>query len=118
MSTARAEHTATLLPSGQVLVAGGCQYGPCDDALASAEVYDPATHNWLPAGAMNTARALHTATLLPSGQVLVTGGVGSDGGFLASAEVYDTVTSPFKVTFFPSTQPKGVRLIRGASSCA
>jgi hypothetical protein len=41
--TARADQTATLLPNGQVLVAGGCVGNCTDVALASAELYNPAT---------------------------------------------------------------------------
>ncbi|MBN1208642.1 MAG: hypothetical protein JXB05_27525, partial [Myxococcaceae bacterium] len=52
---ARTGHTATLLPSGKVLVTGGL--GPGDISLASAEVYDPATGEWSPTGALATARA-------------------------------------------------------------
>jgi N-acetylneuraminic acid mutarotase len=85
MSAARFSHTATLLPSGKVLVAGGANmywtglYIP----LAGAELYDPGSNTWSPAGSMSTARYGHTATLLPSGKVLVAGGAG------ASAELYD-----------------------------
>jgi hypothetical protein len=86
LNTPRYYHTATLLPSGKVLVAGGWGW----DYLASAEVYDPSAHTWTPtATAMNTARAIHTATLLPSGKVLVAGGYNSNSGGLNSAEVYD-----------------------------
>ncbi len=64
-------HTATLLPNGKVLVAGGFgSSGP----LASAELYDPATGPWSPTGSLATARYVHTATLLPNGKVLVAGG--------------------------------------------
>jgi hypothetical protein len=80
LATARAYHTATLLPDGKVLVSGGYS----SSGLASAEVYDPATGTWSPTSALATARSGHTATLLPSGKVLVSGG----GGYLASAEVY------------------------------
>src|SRR5450759_1687778 len=65
--TARAQHTATLLPSGQVLVAGGQDSNT--GTLASAELYDPATNTWSVAGSLITAREIHTATLLLSGQV-------------------------------------------------
>ena len=71
--TARYVHKATLLPNGQVLVAGG--YGPdCCTMLASAELYDPATGMWTATGSMTTPRVDHTATLLQNGQVLVAGG--------------------------------------------
>src|ERR1700682_2455786 len=88
MATGRYNHTATLLPSGKVLVAGGCC---APSVFASAELYDPVTGTWSPTASMATARYLHTATLLPSGKVLVAGGVGSSGS-LASAELYDPVT--------------------------
>ena len=87
--TARNAHTATLLPSGQVLVAGGADTG--GNALASAELYDPATNTWSAAGSLTTARNAHTATLLPSGQVLVAGGY--NGAALVSAERYDRATN-------------------------
>jgi hypothetical protein len=84
----RRQHTAVLLPSGKVLVAGGSTLG---GATASAELFDRATNAWSSARSMRTARSQHTATLLPSGQVLVTGGVGASG-YLNSAELYDPET--------------------------
>jgi hypothetical protein len=86
MSAARSSPAATLLPSGKVLVTGGWT-----GALASAEVYDLATHSWSPAGTMATGRGSHTTTLLNSGKVLVTGGY--NGSPIASAEVYDPATN-------------------------
>lgn len=82
-------HTATQLLNGQVLVVGGTG----DSAgLNSAEVYNPQTNNWSPAGTLSTPRFGHTATLLPTGQVVVAGGWrGSDP--LDSAEVYDPATN-------------------------
>ena len=69
LNTARSEHTATLLPNGKVLVAGGIR-----SLLTSAELYDPASGTWTFTGSLNTAREQHTATLLPNGKVLVAGG--------------------------------------------
>jgi hypothetical protein len=63
LNTARLWHTATLLPDGKVLVAGG--YAGSGVYLNSAEVYDPATGAWTASGNLNTARHSHTATLLP-----------------------------------------------------
>jgi hypothetical protein len=86
LATARDGHTATLLPNGKVLVAGGFV---CCDSLASAELYDPASGTWTATGRMTTRRYLHTATLLSDGRVLVAGGVDSSGFSLSSAELYD-----------------------------
>ena len=87
--TARSRHTATLLPNGKVLVAGG-NHGHA--ASSSAELYDPATGTWTATGSLGTARLRHTATLLSSGKVLVTGGENGLDGFLNSAELYDPAT--------------------------
>ena len=71
LATARSAHTATLLPNGKVLVAGGYNGS---GSLASAELYDPASGTWTATGSLATARIAHTATLLPNGKVLVAGG--------------------------------------------
>lgn len=75
LATERGYHTATLLPSGQVMATGGSNNA---SNLASVELYAPATNTWSAAGALVSARGSHTATLLSSGQVLVSGG-GSNG---------------------------------------
>ena len=83
LATARYPHTATLLPDGRVLVAGGSNN--INGVLASAELYDPAGNSWSSAGSLATGRYAHTATLLPGGRVLVAGGY--NGGYVASAEL-------------------------------
>jgi len=93
MTTARVGPTATLLPGGEVLVAGGIDVDQ-QILLASAELYNPTTGNWTVTGSMNIARHLHTATLLPSGKILVVGGSGRD----ASAELYDPATGTWTLT--------------------
>ena len=62
MAVARYLHTATLLPDGQVLVAGGT--GSSELATASTEVYDPTTGGWSSGDSMSVPREDHTATLL------------------------------------------------------
>src|SRR5436190_1558909 len=93
--TARYLHTATLLPNGQVLVAGGDGGGGV--ILASAELYDPATRVWTARGRMATGRFAAPGMLLPKGQVLVAGGA-NDVGPVASAELYDPATGVWTAT--------------------
>ncbi|AKJ05629.1 T1SS secreted agglutinin RTX [Archangium gephyra] len=103
LGTARARHTATLLPSGKVLVTGGeGASGP----LTSAELYDPAAGTWSSAGVLSTARARHTATLLPGGLVLVAGGIGASGPLL-SAELYAPAAGTWLSTGSLSTARSG-----------
>ena len=84
LAVARANHTATPLPDGKVLVSGG---NSTAGFLASAELYDPATGLWTPTGSLATPCYYHTATLLPDGKVLVNGGDDLTTAF-ASAELY------------------------------
>jgi hypothetical protein len=91
LAEARVEHTATLLGDGRVLVIGGMAgetFG--GEPLASAELWDPETRTFAPAGTMAVPRAGHTATLLPDGRVLVAGGY-----FIASAELWDPEIGAF-----------------------
>ena len=89
---AGAEPSATLLPDGQVLVAGG------EDAnfnlLSSAELYNPATGMWSRTGSMTTPRAGQSAALLNNGQVLIAGGTGAT----TAAELYNPATGKFTAT--------------------
>lgn len=115
MITPRHRQTATVLPDGRVLVAGGADaslqshgdgsYG--GRVLATAELFDPQTGTWTATGRMNTAREGHTAVLLADGRVLVAGGGGvvvNGGGntedplAMVSAELYDPSTGTWTVT--------------------
>jgi hypothetical protein len=87
MNITRARFTATLLPDGTVLMAGGINSVTGVTAPAPSEIYSPATGAFTLTGAMITGRELPRATELFNGNVLVTGG--DDGvNILASTELY------------------------------
>ena len=96
MGTKRASLTLTVLDDGTVLAAGGYESSSLDTgvvAVNSAEIYDPLADTWTPTeNSMAVPRYGHTATLLPDGKVLVTGGSNATGLSLSSAEVYDPDT--------------------------
>ena len=90
LAGAREWHTATPLADGRVLVVGGTdgvdalsRLDP-EGVLAAAEVWDPATDTFGPAGSLVRGRHSHTATLLPDGRVLVVGGWNGDDYFVAT----------------------------------
>jgi hypothetical protein len=88
----RSGHSATLLPNGKVLIAGGMRRN--QDFYSSAELYDPATGKFTPTGSMPLATVGNTAVLLKSGKVLMLGGwVGH--GTTDLAEIYDPATGKF-----------------------
>jgi len=103
MKVARTGHTATLILNshtpldGQVLIVGGETADP-GGALASAELYNPATGTFTFTGSMGTTRSQHTAVLLQNGKVLVLGGENTSHASLATAEVYDPATGFFTPT--------------------
>ena len=90
---ARFAHTATLLPSGKVLIAGGMERNGV--WLDSSELYDPETGRFTPSGRMLSRRAGAMAVLLKSGRVLIAGGTDSTGRSLASTELFDPFTGTF-----------------------
>lgn len=94
MTTNRIGHTATLLATGKVLVAGG--YG--NYHLSSAELYDPDTGTWTGTGSLTTNQENHSATLLADGRTLAAGGTGQGTPLnpnvrFLSAEVYDPASN-------------------------
>lgn len=98
MNAERAAHSATLLPDGRVLIAGGFRAeGTSEIAISSAELFDPRTRSFTPTGDMNEPRNGHTATLLPDGQVLLVGGW-SLSGRTPTAELYDSQFGTFEYT--------------------
>ena len=98
MNDPRYNHTATLLQDGKVLVAGGRSIQGDFISLATVEIYDPATERWTLTEAMHTARDSHSATLLSTGQVLVTGGSKVGSVVQTSAELYDPSSGTWSQT--------------------
>jgi hypothetical protein len=94
---ATCESTATLLPDGRVLIAGG--YGANYSVSKLAELYDPATGKFTRTGSLYTARGAAQAVLLPDGRVLVMGGAQVSRTLseviLNSSEIYDPATGKF-----------------------
>ncbi len=101
MHTERSGHTATLLPNGKVLIAGGFTR---DGLTASMELYDPLTGLFAQTGAMIAPRGGFTATLLLSGDVLIVGG--GDRIATTFAELFRTATGICAATGNLST-PRG-----------
>jgi YVTN family beta-propeller protein len=95
LKNARGHHTATLLPDGRVLVAGGLG---AEGTNTSAELFDPKTRGWTLTGNLNGAHGFHTATLLNDGRVLVAGGIGAGALPTTSAELFDPKTETWTPT--------------------
>ncbi|HEX3722588.1 MAG TPA: kelch repeat-containing protein [Nitrolancea sp.] len=93
MLKAHAEHTATLLDDGTVLVVGGISndtaYGPTTDA----ERYDPRTNTWTTVGSEADPRISQAVVRLHDGRVLVVGGLNEDEELVATAELFDPATN-------------------------
>ncbi len=99
MGTPRSGPTAVRLLDGRVLVVGGSVGDEPDQALTSAEIYDPTTGTWSATGNMIRPHEGFRATLLSDGRVLV-GDVNDPAAdnAVSGAEVYDPATGRWTVT--------------------
>jgi len=109
MSIGRDDCTATRLANGKVLIAGGFQLLPdfSGSVLDTAEIYDPDTGSFGLTGTMTSPRQGATATLLPSGKVLIAGGADNNQITLDTAELYDPVSGQFSPTGHMTTSRYG-----------
>jgi len=103
MNIPRWQHTATVLPDGEVLVAGGWRWTDHGQAaINSAEIFNPRNGRWTMVAPMNEARCLPAAALLRNGSVLVTGGtkMGANGDIvdLFSAEAFNPISKTWTQT--------------------
>jgi hypothetical protein len=116
MTAGREQHTATLLPDGTVLFAGGH-----NNSAATVEIYDPVKRTFSTTADMPAGRELHTATLLNDGRVLITGGDDErywvQETILSSALLYTpTVLVPAPALFSVSGDDKGQGAILHANT--
>ena len=127
MQEQRASFTATLLPNGKVLIAGGFKKGKDGYSqiyFNDAEIYDPAEKTFREIGKMHDYRCSHHAVLLKNGDVLILGGYDGKGS-TASAEIFDPKTEMFtkinkmnepRVSFTATLLNDGRVLIAGGKS--
>jgi hypothetical protein len=103
MTAAREYHTATRLPDGKVLIAGGFNGS---SNLNTAELYDPVSRTFTATSTpMTSIREYHTATRLPDGRVLLAGGYnGSETS--KTAELYDPASGTFSAIAGIMTSPR------------
>ncbi|MEM7309956.1 MAG: kelch repeat-containing protein [Planctomycetota bacterium] len=97
LTVPRFQHTATALYAdgrdneSRIFVAGGSSTGSVTvpDSLASTEVYHPLDRSFTPGPDMAAPRAVHTATRLQDGRVLIVGGMDEDGICHRTCELFD-----------------------------
>jgi len=123
MNDARMFHTATLLSNGMVLLCGGLDVNKAGAEVPTAELFDPSSQSFTTVSStMSSARALHAASLLPDGNVLVSGGLNGNQTAQATADVYATGVGTFvpakpmntaRYSHTSTTLPNGLVLIAG-----
>jgi hypothetical protein len=114
MTVSRAQHSATRLADGRVLLAGGFRtIGKSlkREILSSAELYNPKTRKCTPVGSMSYRRSGHIAVMLDDGSVLVAGGVGPTGA-LSSAEIFTPASRIFTTISTMTQRRAGATAIR------
>jgi hypothetical protein len=94
MTAPRASHRVNTVGDGKILITGG--FGIGGAPVATAELFDPATGTFssVGVGSLTQARARHSATQLPTGEILIAGG-NSGSGVLASTEFYNPDSKAF-----------------------
>jgi Kelch motif/Galactose oxidase, central domain len=94
MSVIRHKHDAVGLADGRILINGGSDERDSRGVYKSAELYDPISSSFKPAGEMNITRYKHNGTsiLLPNGNVLIAGGANL-------AEIYQPASGKFSIIY-------------------
>jgi hypothetical protein len=96
MSVSRSLRSAAVLADGRVLVAGGRD--PQDTLLGTAELYDPQSGTWSPAGSLVHGHDRGVLVAVPGGAVLVGGDEGATDTLL---ETWDSATGQWTATVVP-----------------
>ena len=106
MNTARITPKLSSLTNGKVLIVGGSDE---NTTLTSCEAYNPTTNTWSDAVSLPSPRSIHTATLLLSGHVFVTGGTpnGSASSILPTTLLFDITPTLTSVEVMPSSASCG-----------
>ena len=92
LSVPRDGHTATLLPDGRVLVAGGVNRPALEPVVPDLEILDPASNSVAIVGALDQARRFHAAIALANGTIVIIGGTGGAQGSTDEVELFDPVS--------------------------
>lgn len=95
MATTRFAYASEVLPSGHVLVAGGCTSSGCGTVTNLAEIFDPVAEQWRAAAPLSTARAFAGTAVLPGGDLLVVGGC-DQAGCTSSVEIYEAAANRWR----------------------
>src|SRR5438067_5145654 len=101
MVQGRSGHSPVVLTNGRVLITGGLGIVPPNTfsaSLQSAEIFEPESATFGPAGSMLVPRLQHRTTRLNDGRVLVTGGFGVNSSINSSAELYDATGTSSSAT--------------------
>ena len=64
--------------------------------MATAEIRDPNSGETVTVAGLQRARAWHSATMLPNGDVLITGGVEAKDHLVEAAEIFNTTEQRFE----------------------
>jgi len=119
MAIPRSRFVQVLLADGRVLVAGGetSKGRRIKSAIASTEIFDPATGLWSRAANMRTARRQFTGNLLADGTVLAAGGTDENNALAGAIEVFDPSTNRWRTTrtglSIPRASHTGTILLNG-----
>ena len=93
LNTERRLSTINMLQNGTVLITGGDDMA--GNALASCEIYDPATALWTYAAPMMNTRERHTSNELPDGRIVIIGG--------NTENIYESIQTGSVEIYSPST---------------